>query len=85
MDVPAPMGRVMIHETKIFPTTCRFSAPIPLANPTPNTAPTKVCVVEIGKPNPEAMTTVLAVANCAANARLGVSCVMLDPMVAIIL
>ena len=45
------------------------------------TAPTMVCVVEMGSPVPEAMTTVVAVASCAAKPLDGVRCVMLVPMV----
>ena len=51
-------------------------AAIPLAIPTPNTAPTSVCVVDIGKPAPEDITTVLAAANSAAKPLLGVKCVI---------
>ena len=39
-------------------TTPKFNAAIPLAKPTPSTAPTSVWVVEIGSPVPEASTTV---------------------------
>ena len=53
--------------------------------PTPNTAPTSVWVVETGIPVPEAITTVVAAANSAANPRLGVSSVMFRPIVAITL
>ena len=53
----APAGKVTIHERKMVRTTVKLSAPIPRAKPTPNTAPTKVCVVEIGKPVPDAKTT----------------------------
>lgn len=58
---------------------------MPLARPTPNTAPTSVWVVDMGKPVPEAMTTVPAAANCAANPRLGVSSVIALPTVIITL
>ena len=67
------------------PTTERSIAEIPLAKPTPNTAPTKVCVVDIGKPVPEANTTVVAAASSAANPLLGVSSVMFLPTVSITL
>ncbi len=67
----------------MVPTTRRFSAPIPRARPTPSTAPTRVWVVEIGRPMLEAPTTVVAVASSAAKPRLGVSSVMCLPMVAI--
>ncbi|CSD09402.1 Uncharacterised protein [Vibrio cholerae] len=66
-------------------TTPKFSAAIPRAKPTPSTAPTRVCVVEIGKPVPDASTTVEAVASWAAKPRLGVNSVMPVPMVAITL
>ena len=59
IDRPAPMGRVMTHEIIILPTTERSIADNPLAKPTPKTAPTRVCVVDIGSPVPEARTTVV--------------------------
>ena len=65
------------------PTTPRLSALMPFANPTPSTAPTRVWVVDTGMPVPEAITTVVAAANSAANPRLGVRCVILRPMVMI--
>ncbi len=58
---------------------------MPRARPTPNTAPTRVCVVEIGKPMPEASTTVAEAPSVAAKPRLGVSSVILVPTVAITL
>ena len=67
----------------MFLITPILSAAIPRAIPTPNTAPTKVCVVEIGKPVPDAITTVEAAANSAAKPRLGVKCVMPSPIVLI--
>ena len=63
--------------------TVKLSAAIPRAKPIPKIAPTKVCVVEIGRPVPDATTTVIAVANCAAKPRLGVKSVIPDPTVAI--
>ena len=60
-----------------------LSAAIPRAIPTPSTAPTSVCVVEIGKPVPEAITTVEAAASSAAKPRLGVKCVIPSPIVLI--
>ena len=63
--------------------TVKLSAAIPRAKPIPKIAPTRVCVVEIGKPVPDATTTVIAVANCAAKPRLGVKSVIPDPTVAI--
>ena len=53
----------MIHDMKMLPITPRFNAQIPRAKPTPSTAPTSVCVVEIGKPVPEAITTVVYAAS----------------------
>ena len=58
---------------------------MPLASPTPKTAPTRVCVVDTGIPVPEAITTVVAAAISAANPRLGVSSVIFFPMVLITL
>ena len=72
IDNPAPAGSVITQDTTMFLTTPKLIAAIPLARPTPNTAPTKVCVVEIGNPEPEAMTTVVAAASSAAKPRLGV-------------
>ena len=54
---------------------------MPLAKPTPRTAPTRVCVVEIGRPVPEAITTVQAADSSAAKPLLGVSSVMALPTV----
>lgn len=59
----APAGNVTIQELMIFRITVKFSAAIPRAKPIPKIAPTSVCVVEIGKPVPDATTTVIAVAN----------------------
>ena len=42
MESPAPTGRVTTQETIIRPTTEKSIAAIPLANPTPKTAPTRV-------------------------------------------
>ena len=83
IDRPAPIGNVTIHEITMLRTTPKFNAAIPRAMPTPKTAPTNVCVVEIGKPVPEAITTVEAAANSAAKPRLGVKCVIPLPIVAI--
>ena len=81
MDNPAPTGSVTTHERMILPTTPRLMAPIPRASPTPSTAPTSVCVVYMGKPVPDAITTVPAAANSAANPLLGVNSVMAVPTV----
>ena len=43
---------------------------MPRAMPTPSTAPTSVCVVEIGIPVPDAITIVVAAASSAAKPRL---------------
>ena len=79
------LGMVTTHDTKIRPTTRRSIASMPRASPTPSTAPTSVCVVEIGIPVPEAITMVVAAASSAAKPRLGVNSVMLVPTVAITL
>jgi len=73
IDSIAPAGRVTIHDKNILPMTPKFKALMPLASPTPKTAPTRVCVVDTGMPVPEAITTVVAAAISAANPRLGVS------------
>ena len=73
---------VTTQETRILATTRRSMASIPRAMPTPSTAPTSVCVVEIGIPVPDAMTIVVAAASSAAKPRLGVSCVIFLPTVA---
>ena len=57
----APTGKVITHEITMFLTIVKLMAAIPLAKPTPMIAPTNVWVVEIGKPVPDAKTTVLAV------------------------
>ncbi len=41
-ESPAPTGRVINQESIILPTTPAFTADMPLASPTPRTAPTKV-------------------------------------------
>ncbi|MNW19187.1 hypothetical protein D3C71_2190680 [compost metagenome] len=58
---------------------------MPRAMPMPSTAPTRVWVVDTGRPMAEAPTTVDAVASSAAKPRLGVSSVISLPMVAITL
>ena len=55
----------MIQDRKIRPTMPRLIALIPLAMPTPSTAPTKVWVVETGMPLPDANTIVNAAAIAA--------------------
>ena len=85
IERPAPTGKVTTQDITILPTTPRSIAERPLARPTPKTAPTKVCVVDIGKPVPEAKTTVVAAANSAAKPLLGVSSVIFLPTVSITL
>ena len=81
----APAGSVIIHDINIELIMRRFKAEIPRAKPTPNTAPTSVCVVDIGKPVPEAITTVVEAARLQQKPRLGVRSVIPDPTVAITL
>ena len=81
----APQGTVITHEEKILRTTFKLSAPIPRARPTPSNEPTSVCVVETGNPNPEEIIITIAVAICAEKLREGVSAVILDPTVSMIL
>ena len=76
---PAPTGMVTTQEITISRTVFRFNASKPLARPTPNTAPTRVWVVEIGIPNLLASTMVTAAENSAAKPLLGVSSVMRLP------
>ena len=76
-------GRVKIQDINILRMTMRFNAPIPRANPTPKTAPTRVCVAETGMPELVATTTVVAAASVAEKAREGVSAVMELPTVSI--
>ena len=54
---------------------------MPRAKPTPMTAPTRVCVVEMGIPSREAMRIVAAAPNSAEKPRVGVSSVIFFPMV----
>ena len=56
----APAGKVITQEIKIVLITLRFIAAIPLAKPTPRTAPTRVCVVDIGIPVPDADADVMS-------------------------
>ena len=65
------------------PMTLRLSAAMPRAMPTPRTAPTSVWVVDMGRPQAEASTTVEAAPSSAAKPRLGVSSVILRPTVPI--
>ena len=68
---------------KMDPITRRSIAAMARARPTPSTAPTRVWVVEMGRPVAEARTTVDAAASVAAKPRDGVSSVILWPTVAI--
>ena len=63
MENRAPAGRVTTHDTMILRTMVMLIAAIPRASPTPMMAPTRVWVVDIGSPVPDAITTVLAVAS----------------------
>ena len=72
---------VMTQETMMSLMVLRLSASIPRANPTPKTAPTSVCVAEMGMPNREATKRVRAAPNSAANPRAGVVSVNFLPLV----
>jgi hypothetical protein len=85
IDISAPAGNVTIHDKNIFLITLVSSAAIPRAKPTPSTAPTSTCVVDTGKPVPDAITTVEAAAKVAANPLDGVNWVIPVPTVAITL
>ena len=83
MQSNAPAGMVIAQPAKMSRIVFRFNALSPRASPTPKTAPTSVCVVEIGSPigNTEANKIVMAAANSAQKPRLGVSSVILSPTV----
>ena len=81
-DSPAPIGMVTSHDAAISFTTSVLTLLSPRASPTPMTAPTSVCVAEMGRPRREAMTTTVAAENSAAKPRVGVSSVIRWPMVA---
>ena len=81
----AEKGTVNIHDKTIFFMTPRFKLEIPLAIPTPITAPTIVCVVEIGNPSFENIKTVVAQPNSAENPLVGVISVTSSPTVFITL
>ena len=78
-------GMVITQERIISLSIPKFNAFIPLASPTPKTAPTRQWVVEIGKPNLEASRIVVAAPNSAQNPRVGVSSVIFLPMVSMTL
>ena len=54
----APTGKVTNQEAKIFNTILPSMLRRPFDRPTPSTAPTKACDVEIGMPFVDANTTV---------------------------
>ena len=70
---------VINHEVIILRITRRLRVAIPLAKPTPMTDPTIVCVVEMGSPNLEKTSTVVAVENSAAKPLVGVISVIFLP------
>ena len=74
-------GKVMTQERAISRSILRLMARIPLARPTPKTAPTRQCVVEIGNPSFEAIKIVVAAPNSAQKPRVGVSSVIFLPIV----
>jgi hypothetical protein len=73
---PAVKGTVINQEYQMSRITFRFKALIPLAIPTPITAPTKVWVVEMGSPKREHTRTVVAHPNSAEKPRDGLISVM---------
>lgn len=73
IDIIAPAGNVINHERKILFIMRVSNAAIPLARPTPKTAPTNTCVVDTGRPVPDAITTVAAAAKVAAKPLEGVN------------
>ena len=85
MDVPAAMGRVNNHEIIIFRMIFKSIASSPLASPTPITAPTTVCDVEIGRPSFDAISTVVAAPKSTEKPLVFVRLVILLPTVFITL
>lgn len=77
----APAGTVVNHEATILPITLKSRSLTDIAKPTPKTAPTNVCVVEMGMALPDAITTVVAAASSAAKPLVGVSLVISFPIV----
>jgi len=73
----------MIQEITISLSVVRFTALMPRARPTPSTAPTRVWVVEMGRPSFVARMIVIAAPNSAQKPRVGVSWVILRPIVSI--
>ena len=60
MEVPAAIGRVNNHDMIILRIILKSMASSPRARPTPITAPTTVCDVDMGRPSFEATRTVVA-------------------------
>lgn len=85
MERRAPAGMVTNQEVTISLNICMLIEVKPPAKPTPITAPTRVCVVEIGNPSFEANRMVALAPNSAAKPRLGVKSVMPEPIVSITL
>ena len=81
MLMPALAGMVTTQERTISLSMPRLRADRPRARPTPSTAPTRQCVVEIGSPSLEAIKMVVAAPNSAQNPRVGVSAVIFLPIV----
>ena len=69
----AEQGIVMIQDIRIPLIRGKFRAEIPLARPTPRTAPTIEWVVEIGIPIFDAIKIVIDAANSAEKPRVGVN------------
>lgn len=84
-DSKAPTGIVTTQETTISRTVSALTLLRPRANPTPITAPTSVCVADIGNPSLDANKTTEAAANSAANPLVGVNSVIFLPIVAMTL
>ena len=83
MLIAALAGTVMTQESAISRSMLRLKARIPRARPTPKTAPTRQCVVEMGSPSLEANKIVVAAPNSAQKPRVGVSSVIFLPIVSI--
>ena len=73
----AQTGIVITHDNTISLSIFKFRAVSPLASPTPKTAPTNAWVVDIGIPNFEARSIVVAAPNSAEKPLVGVSAVIL--------
>ncbi len=56
-------GSVTIHDRPMFFKIRKSNVPIPRISPTPTTAPTNTCVVEMGKPILEQINMVVAAPN----------------------